>query len=118
SIDPADIAAVAAVALTDGRDHAGATLPLSGPAAETPGQQVATLARVLGRPLRYEPLADGEARARMLADTPAPIGDALFRFFSDGEFDDSPVVGTVAEVTGRPPRSFAGWADAHVTALR
>jgi len=78
---------------------------------------VATLARVLGRPLRYQPLADGEARARMLADTPAPIVDALFRFFTDGEFDDSPVVGTVAAVTGRPPRSFAGWAEARFPTL-
>jgi uncharacterized protein YbjT (DUF2867 family) len=114
SIDPADIAAVAALALTDPAGaHAGRTLTLSGPAAETPGQQVATLARVLGRPLRYAPLADGEARARMLADTPAPIVDALFRFFTGGEFDDSPVVDTVAELTGRPPGTFAAWATSH-----
>jgi uncharacterized protein YbjT (DUF2867 family) len=115
AIDPADIAAVAAVALTDG---AGAELELSGPQALLPGDQVAILGEALGRPLRYEPLADDTARADMLAaGTPPPIVDALFRFFSDGEYDDSPVVGTVRAVTGRPPSSFADWAHRHAEAF-
>ena len=107
-IDPADIAAVAAVALTSG---AGPELELSGPEALTPAQQVAILAEVLDRPLRYEPQPDAEARAEMLeAGTPEPIVDALFRFFSEGEYDDSRVVGTVETITGRPPGRFADWA--------
>ena len=94
-IDPADIAAVAAVALTSG---AGPELELSGPEALTPGQQVAILAEVLDRPLRYEPQPDAEARAELLAGgTPEPIVDALFRFFSAGEYDDSRVVGHGAQ---------------------
>ena len=61
-----------------------------------------------------EPLADDRAREEMLAaGTPAPIVDALFRFFSDGEYDDSSVVDTVRAVTGRPPGSFVDWARAH-----
>ena len=72
-----------------------------------------TLAQVLRRPLRYQPLSDGEARAQMAADTPAELIDAFFRFFSAGEFDDSPVVDTVRRVTGRPPRTFEQWAEAH-----
>jgi uncharacterized protein YbjT (DUF2867 family) len=108
AIDPADIAAVAAVALTAG---APPELELSGPEALTPAEQVAILAVVLGRPLRYESQPDDAARAEMLAaGTPAPIVDALFRFFSDGEYDDSGVVGTVKEITGREPGRFAGWA--------
>jgi len=114
SIDPADIAAVAAVALTE-PGYEGTALPLSGPQAVTPADQVAVLADALGRPLRYEPLADDDARARMAADgTPAPFIDAFFRFFSDGEFDDAPVVDTVRALTGREPRTFAAWASAHV----
>ena len=72
---------------------------------------------MLGRPLRYEPLSDEEARAAMAADTPAPYIDAFFRFYSDGEFDDSPVLDTVAQITGRPPRRFAQWARAHAEAF-
>lgn len=112
SIDPADIAAVAATVLVE-RGHRGEALALSGPEPLTPGDQVATLAQVLGRPLRYEPLSDREARAAMAADTPPAFVDALFRFFSDGEYDDSVVVDTVATVTGRPPATFARWATAH-----
>jgi uncharacterized protein YbjT (DUF2867 family) len=108
AIDPADIAAVAAVALTRG---AGPELELSGPEALTPGQQVAILGEVLGRPLRYEPQPDAEARAELLAGgTPAPIVDALFRFYSDGEFDDSRIVDTVRAITRREPGRFADWA--------
>jgi uncharacterized protein YbjT (DUF2867 family) len=116
SIDPADIAAVAAAALTEpGHEH---TAPaLSGPQPLTPGEQVATLARVLQRALRYEPLSDREARARMEADTPAPFIDAFFRFFTDGEFDDSPVVDTVQQITGRRPRTFEQWARDHADAF-
>jgi uncharacterized protein YbjT (DUF2867 family) len=117
SIDPADIAAVAAAVLTEpGHQHA--ALTLSGPQPLTPGEQVATLAVVLGRPLRYKPLSDEEARARMQADTPAAFIDAFFRFFTDGEFDDSPVVGTVHQLTGRQPRTFEQWARDHADAFR
>jgi hypothetical protein len=74
---------------------------------------VRILARVLRRPLRYQPLSDGQARAQMAADTPAELIDAFFRFFSAGEYDDSPVVDTVPRVTGRPARTFEQWAEAH-----
>jgi uncharacterized protein YbjT (DUF2867 family) len=112
AIDPADIAAVAAAALTE-PGYQGTALTLSGPQPLTPGDQVSTIARVLQRPLRYRPLTDDEARAQMAADTPAQLIDAFFRFFSAGEFDDSPVVDTVRQVTGRPPRTFEQWARAH-----
>ena len=117
SIDPADIAAVAARALTEPR-HERTDLALSGPEALTPGQQVAILAAVLGRRLRYEPLSDEAARTRMATDTPAPFIEAFFRFYSDGEFDDSKVLDTVERITGRPPRTFADWARAHAQAFR
>jgi uncharacterized protein YbjT (DUF2867 family) len=116
AIDPADIAAVAAIVLT-GPGHEGAAYSLSGPEPLRPGDQVAILAAVLGRPLRYEPLSDEQARAEMAPDTPAPYIDAFFRFYTGGEFDDSAVLNTVVEMTGRPPRSFAQWARAHASAF-
>lgn len=117
SIDPADIAAAAATALTEpGHQHA--AYSLSGPEPLTPGQQIATLAEVLERPLRYEPMSDADARSRMAADTPAPFIEAFFRFYSQGEFDDSRVLDTVQRITGRQPGRFADWARAHADAFR
>jgi uncharacterized protein YbjT (DUF2867 family) len=116
SIDPADIAAAAAAVLTE-PGHEGVAHSLSGPEPLTPGRQIETLAAVLGRPLRYEPLSDEGARARMAADMPAPYVDAFFRFYSDGEFDDSAVVDAVDRITGRPPRGFEDWARAPAEAF-
>ena len=113
AIDPADIAAVASVALTE-PGYEGAALTLSGPEPLTPGEQVAALAAALRRPLRYQPLTDDEACASMAADgIPAGLIDAFFRFFSAGEFDDSATTTTVHEIIGRPPHTFEHWAHAH-----
>jgi uncharacterized protein YbjT (DUF2867 family) len=112
AIDPADIAAVAAAALTE-PGHESMSHQLSGPEPLTPGDQVDTLAKVLARPLRYEPLSDEQARRQMAADTPAAYIEAFFRFYSEGEFDDSRVVDTVERITGRRPIRFEEWAEAH-----
>jgi uncharacterized protein YbjT (DUF2867 family) len=116
AIDPADIGAVAATVLSE-PGHEGRAHELSGPEPLLPADQVATLATVLRRPLRYEPRADDEARIEMAASTPAPYVDAFFRFYSDGEFDDAPTVNTVQEITGRPPRRFDEWARVHADAF-
>jgi uncharacterized protein YbjT (DUF2867 family) len=117
AIDPADIAAVAAAVLAEPAGHAGRAHELSGPEPVTPGEQVAILAQVLGRPLRYDAVSDAQARAEMAGNTPQPFIDAFFRFYSDGEFDDARVVGTVQELTGRPPRRFEEWARDHAAAF-
>lgn len=117
SIDPADIAAVAAVALTsDG--HAGKAYPLSGPEPLLPADRVRILGEVLGRDLRLDPEPDAEARARMLSEMPERYVDAFFRFYVDGTLDESVVHPTVERVTGRPPATFREWAVAHADAFR
>jgi uncharacterized protein YbjT (DUF2867 family) len=116
AVDPADIAAVAATVLTE-PGHARTAAALSGPQPLTPGEQVKTLARVLERPLRYEPLSEEQARTEMQADTPEDFIDAFFRFFSDGEFDDSGVLDTVRRITGHQPRTFEQWVRAHADAF-
>jgi len=113
SIDPFDIASVAAVALTT-RGHESRSYALSGPEAQLPATQVAILAKVLGRDLRFEAQPDDEARAELGRSAPAGFADAFFRFFVKGEFDDARVVATVEEVTGHAPRTFEQWARAHV----
>lgn len=115
--DPADIAAVAARALT-APGHAGRVYEVSGPEALTAGDRVAILGQVLGRPLRFEAQGDEEARAEMSATTPAKYVDAFFDFYVGGALDESRVLPTVREVTGQEPRAFAQWAQAHAGAFR
>jgi uncharacterized protein YbjT (DUF2867 family) len=115
--DPADIAAVAARALT-APGHEGRVYAVSGPESLTAGERVAILGQVLGRDLRFEAQTDEEARTEMSATTPAKYVDAFFDFYVAGALDESKVLPTVREVTGRAPRTFAQWAKAHADAFR
>jgi uncharacterized protein YbjT (DUF2867 family) len=116
-IDPADIAAVAAAALlADG--HAGRVYQLSGPESLLPADRVRVLGEVLGRDLRFEGQPDDEAWTDMSARMPEAYVRAFFDFYVGGSLDESPVLPTVQEVTGRPPRTFADWAGAHADAFR
>ncbi|MEJ3657414.1 NAD(P)H-binding protein [Actinomycetes bacterium KLBMP 9759] len=116
-IDPADIAAVALEALT-GDGHAEAAYALSGPAPLLPADRLRILGDVLGRDLRFEAEPDAEAWERMVASMPERYVRAFFSFYVDGTLDESVVHPTVAEVTGRPPRTFEQWAMAHADAFR
>jgi hypothetical protein len=78
---------------------------------------VAVLAGVLGRALRFEAQPDDEARSEMSAAMPPEYVDAFFSFYADGTLDESPVLPTVHELTGRPPRTFEQWARAHADAF-
>ena len=115
-IDPFDLAAVAATALRSG-ELDGRALRLTGPEALLPADRVRILAGVLGRDLRFEGIPDDTARAEMTAQMPAPYVDAFFRFFADGTIDETTVLPTVEDVLGRPPRTFAQWAEAHADAF-
>jgi hypothetical protein len=78
-----------------------------------PAEQVAVLADVLGRPLTVVAQPNDEARAEMLATTPPEYVDAVFDFSVNGALDESRVLPTVREVTGREPGPFAAWANRH-----
>ncbi|POX57239.1 nucleoside-diphosphate sugar epimerase [Streptomyces sp. Ru71] len=108
-VDPRDIAAVAAEALT-GEGHEGCVYELTGPQSLLPADQVAVLGTVLGRPLRCVGLSDEEARAEMEAGMPAEYVEAFFRFYRGGDLDESQVLDDLVKVTGRPARTFAQWA--------
>jgi uncharacterized protein YbjT (DUF2867 family) len=117
SIDPYDIAAVAALALTTA-GHVGQAYRLTGPQALLPAEHVAILARAIGRNLRFEGYTDAEARIALSAVMPDEYVDAMFQFFVEGTYDDSKVLPTVRELTGRDPRTFEQWAVAHADAFR
>ena len=115
--DPADVAAVAAVALTTA-DYEGEALRVTGPEAITLDERVAILGDVLGRDLRFDGFSDEEAHEDMSASMPEPYVDAFFEFFADGIVDETTVLPTVEEVTGRPAGTFRAWAEAHAAAFR
>ncbi|QXJ26580.1 NAD(P)H-binding protein [Actinomadura graeca] len=112
SVDPRDIAAVAAKALLED-GHEGAVYHPTGGEALLPADQVRVLAGVLGRDLRFEAQPDDEARAEMSKTTPPEYVDAFFDFYVTGSLDESVVRPDVRSVTGRPPRTFREWAEAN-----
>jgi uncharacterized protein YbjT (DUF2867 family) len=117
TIDPDDLGAVAAVALTSDA-YGGQALRLSGPESLRPADQVAMVAGVLGRELRFEAMSNDEARTEMSESMPAEYVDAFMSFFVDGTLDESQVLPTVEQVTGRPPGSYERWVRANAAALQ
>ena len=111
-VHEADVAAVIARALT-GDGHTGARYRVTGPAALTQAEQLAVIGAALGRELRLVEVPPQVARERMVQRLPAPIVDGLLRIFAEATRRPAEVLPTVAEVTGRPPRSFAQWAADH-----
>jgi uncharacterized protein YbjT (DUF2867 family) len=117
TIDPADVAAVAARALVSA-DLEGCSLRLSGPEALRPADRVRILARALGRDLQFEAVPNDVARKEMTESMPVEYVDAFFSFFVNGTIDETTVQPTVREVLGREPRSFAEWVAAHQERFR
>lgn len=116
TIDPADVGAVAALALA-GPGHEGRTYRLSGPESLRPADRVRILGEVLGRDLRFEGQPDAEARTEMSGAMPAEYVDAFFSFFADGKLDESEVLPTVSELLRREPGTFREWAAANAESL-
>lgn len=115
-IDPADIAAIAAAALT-ADDHRNVAYQLSGPEVLTPAEELRILATTLGRPLRLvEPTTD-EAKAGLLrSGMSEPVVEAVVaRILTGGE--GAEVLPTVEQVLGRPPVTFDAWARKHAGAF-
>ncbi|MFJ9540879.1 NAD(P)H-binding protein [Streptomyces sp. NPDC101225] len=116
SVDPADLADIAAQALTaDG--HAGATYELSGPQSLTPVEELSVLGEVLGRALRANALPPQAARAGMERyGFPAEVVDAIMRRTLESD-RGAEVLPTAEKLLGRPARTFAQWARAHTEAF-
>jgi uncharacterized protein YbjT (DUF2867 family) len=118
AIHPADIAAVAGVALTDPA-HRGQTHALTGPARVTARQQVETIGAALGEPLSVNEISRTEAHrdmAELMGDeTAAAVLDLM-----GGDANDAllAVRDTVTRVTGRPGRTFAQWVAENTAAFR
>lgn len=112
-----DIADVAVAALTG--DHAGAAYELTGPSTLTQVEQVRALGAAVGREVRWEEMPVAEARESLLANgwEPAYADQALAYWASLVEQPET-VTGVVAEITGKPARTFAEWATDHAADFR
>ena len=112
-IDAADIAAVAARALTDEEPHNTAHV-LTGPEALSYTDTAAIIAGVAGRPVRHRPVDPAELTDRLTAAGHsrdfAAVLVGLDVDISAGAEDR--VTTTVPDLTGRPARSFADFAIA------
>jgi uncharacterized protein YbjT (DUF2867 family) len=118
-IDRRDVAAAAAVLLTDERHHE-PTYTISGPTAIMYRDVAASLSAATGHNIIFVHIPDEAAHAALL-DSGAPpwLADnlvALFRQLREGI--SSQVTDTVKALTGRSPRSFAESARDHAELFR
>lgn len=120
-IDERDIAAVAARALLSdgGADLDGAVAVLSGPETLTPMDQARAIGHTIGRPVRFEE-APPEAMRRELTEAGEPrwAVDGLLRYYTQAVTQAVEISSAVADITGRPPRTFADWASDHAAIFR
>jgi len=105
SIDPADIAAVAATALTQ-EGHAGQTYTLTGDELLTTKQQVEILADVLNRTIEYAEITPEQVVAAIRDITELARADGMAIITDD-----------VERVTGQKPASFESWCRRNAAAF-
>lgn len=117
TVDPADIAEVAAAALRDGR-HAGRTYVLTGPAPVTPRRRAEAIGAALGEPIQFVELSRAQAQAQLLQFMPESVVGITLDILGEPTDEEVRVSPHVAEVTGRAPRSFADWAVRNAAAFR
>ncbi|MEU1312719.1 NAD(P)H-binding protein [Streptomyces cinnamoneus] len=116
-IHEADIAEVAAAALLS-PGHAGHAYSLSGPQRLTHREQAAAIAQGLGRPLNFEPVTYGQARAAYItAGMPWDIAEYLLGYQAEYAAEPPEVLPDVERVLGRPGRTLAQWAADHASDL-
>lgn len=117
-VHEADIAAVAATALTRA-GHAGRDYWLTGPQALTPPEKVHVIGDVLGCDVRYVELSRDEVVARWRAEGHSAEDIDFFLMMRTNPPEAGyTVLPTVEEVTGAPARAFAQWVREHADAFR
>ncbi|MGI5491118.1 SDR family oxidoreductase [Microtetraspora malaysiensis] len=117
TIDPADIAEVAAVILREA-GHAGRTYELTGPGLVTPRERAAMIGEALGAAVRFVEQTREEARAQMLQFMPEPIAEGTLAILGEPTAAEQKVSLDVQRILGRAPHTFADWAARNIAAFR
>jgi uncharacterized protein YbjT (DUF2867 family) len=110
-----DIAAVAVRALCED-GHGGAEYVLTGPESLSQREQVATIGRAIGRSLQIEDISPDEARREL--QMPPVVVNMLLDAWAAALGQPAFVTSTVAEITGKPARTFLEWATDNAVAFR
>jgi uncharacterized protein YbjT (DUF2867 family) len=118
-IDPRDVAAVAAEALTK-PDHAGRTYTLTGPELLSVPDQATILESVLGRPVSTVDLPLDVAREQMLRHgiDQAAVDAAITGMTWARAGHNAVLTQDVPQILGRPATAFATWVHDHQDAFR
>jgi uncharacterized protein YbjT (DUF2867 family) len=117
TIDPDDIAEVAAVTLRE-NGHTARTYELTGPALTTPRQRAAAIGEALGEPIRFIEQTHEEARAQMLRFMPEPIADTTLAIIGAPTPAEQRISPDVEHLLGRTPHPFTHWAHRNAPAFR
>jgi uncharacterized protein YbjT (DUF2867 family) len=116
TIDPDDIAAVAATVLrTSG--HGGQTYELTGPAPVSPREQAAAIGEALGETVRFVEQTRAEAREFMLGFMPDFVVDNTLGILGSPSPEEQRVSEDVRRLLNRPARPFAEWVKRNVVAF-
>jgi uncharacterized protein YbjT (DUF2867 family) len=110
-----DIAAVAVRALCED-GHVGAEYVLTGPESLSQREQLATIGRAIGRSLQVEDISPDEARREL--QMPPVVVNMLLDAWAAALGQPAFVTSTVAEITGKPARTFLEWANDNAVAFR
>jgi uncharacterized protein YbjT (DUF2867 family) len=119
-IDPADIAAVAELALSQDR-HEGHAYVLTGDEVFTIAEQVAVIATTIGRDIEIREAATpaDAVRARYPNGAPPALADAILEGFTLMRADTVGLrTDTVERLLGRKPRTFADWCVRNAAAFK
>lgn len=117
-VHEADIAAVAACALTE-PGHAGASYWLTGPQRLCLRDKIGLIAQALGRDVRLVELTAEQARDKMIRQgVPQEMIDFALGLYADPPEEANIVNSNILDVTGKPARDFAQWAAENVAAFR
>jgi uncharacterized protein YbjT (DUF2867 family) len=111
-VHEADLADVAVRALTE--DGHPAAYHLTGPEQLTQDEQLAALGRALGRDLRFEELDPATAAAELFPGFPPSAVQSIIGGQAAMADHPEPRTDTIAQITGRPARTYADWARDHV----
>lgn len=117
TIDPADIAEVAAAALHE-NGHTGQVYELTGPALTTPRQGAEAIGDALGEPVRFIEQTREEARAQMLRFMPEPVIETTLDVLGEPTPAEQRISPDAERVLGRAPRTFADWAQRNIAAYQ
>lgn len=117
TIDPVDIAEVAAVALRDS-GHAGQIYELTGPALTTPRQRAEAIGVALGEPIQFIEQTRDEARTQMVQFMPEDVVETTLDAIGEPVPAERRISPDVEQVLGRAAHTFADWAARNITAFK